>query len=70
MIDQSDDLLNELLQPAITFPADVTLTTLGFNISNSIAIENVPQRNRKKACNTKEKITEIQLRLEIKTLVN
>lgn len=45
MIDQSDDLLNELLQPAITFPADVTLTTLGFNISNSIAIENVPQRN-------------------------
>ena len=45
MIDQSDDLLNELLQPAITFPADVTLTILGFNISNSIAIENVPQRN-------------------------
>lgn len=45
MIDQSDDLLTELLQPAITFPADVTLTTLGFNISNSIAIENVPQRN-------------------------
>lgn len=45
MIDQSDDLLNELLQPAITFPADVTLTALGFNISNSIAIENVPQRN-------------------------
>lgn len=45
MIDQSVDLLTELLQPAITFPADVTLTALGFNISNSIAIENVPQRN-------------------------